>query len=545
MKALYGYLQGIKGILLILYVQFIISADIYLSDLSDHVKIGLYLLTFIALVLLCPLLIRLLRRISIRHSDILTTRKRRVICFFVFLSVTLTVLMAYYIAFWPGGFTADSVNQYQQALSGSYNDWHPYLHTIIAFTIPLKLTGGWSGSVILFQEIAFAFALAYSAHTVFRHSNLGYAVGMLMFVLLNPVTAYMSVYAWKDAYFAIVTLVLSAYAANTYFTKGAWLKKLPHIAAVLVFLTLASVLRHNGVFFTLPMLLAMALYLNRRGALALLACFMTMFLVVKIPLAATLGVEKPGGRTEEALGLPMTVIGEVAARKPEVMSDEMRSFVYEVAPQYYWEDYYLTGGFNSIKFYPETDYYRIDEEGAFKVLGYMAECFIKAPKESARSLLTLTDMVYTVTADADWENTLYPLVISNDAGIVSAQNSDLLGVLSFFFRVGNKWLERIFWCIGTVDLVLIACMLSRLSFRKRSEWKRILMPLSLLLYNAGTMLMLSGTEFRFFFLTFVVSPVLLLIVLRDADADKTSEDSAEDVQEIITEQDPEPAAAIE
>ena len=65
--------------------------------------------------------------------------------------------------------------------------------------------------------------------------------------------------------------------------------------------------------------------------------------------------------------------------------------------------------------------------------------------------------------------------------------------------------------------MLIVAMLSKLRFRRKQDWKRILPVASVLMYNFGTMLLLSGPEIRMFYFVFTVTPVLLLLAMREDD----------------------------
>ncbi len=515
MKQVYNYLFGIKGILLILYMEIVFGSNIYLSSLNESLKTLLYFMLFVVLIAVCPPLLRWVCRLGIRYRPTLNSRKHKVLWYLSFLLASAFVFGLCFAAFYPGGFSADCFNQYEQALSGEYSNWHPVLHTLLGFLFPLTVTGGWVGSMVLFQITAFSFAAAYMAYTVLRHSNIPYAVLSLAFVLLNPVTMFISMYPWKDIPFAITATVLAAYAANTYFTRGEWLRKPAHLAASIGLLSLMTILRHNGLFFTVPVLIGMLLYINRKRALTAAACFLAVIVIVEGPLYALLNVERPGGRLCEAMGLPVGVIGEVAAHRPEVLDEDMKTFIYEVAPEYYWKDYYLTGHFNSIKFYPETDYFRIDEEGAFKVVGYMLRCFFKAPKESFDAVIRLTDINFAVGGEITWEN-FYPCIISNEDGVVYGGNHDIVTVIDYVTGRLSFYLKWLFWYVGSLNLLLLIAVLAKLRFRRKGEWKRILMVLSMITYNFGTMLLLSGDDFRLFYYSFTVFPVLLLIVMRES-----------------------------
>lgn len=514
MKKVFQYLQGIPGIILILYVQFILSADIYLSELTDAAKAWLYILVLIGALVLCPALIRLFRRFSIRYKATLTSRRNKIIWFMVFFVISAAVFGFYYAAEYPGAFSADSITQYKQAVTGEYNNWHPVLHTLLGFQLPLTLTGGWAGSIVLFQLILFTFAAAYAAYTILRHSNIPYAVLSLLFILISPVTAAISVYPWKDIPFAIMALLAVSYAANTYFTKGEWLKKRSHIVAVIVVLVLATVFRHNAILFTLPLLIAMMLYLKRKAVIITALCFAAAIILIEGPLYAALNVTQPGDRAEEMLGVPVSVIGAVAKQNPNALDPETKQFIYSVAPPETWVNNYVIGNFNTVKFVPGTNYHKITEAGAPKVIGYMFKCFAESPKEAFAGLIAATDMVYTVSGDDSHWSDVRPGVVGNEYNITYRGNRTAKGVVSFIFDRLDTFMRWIFWYVGAMNLLLITAALARFKLKK-TEWKRILPVLAVLMYNFGTMLVLSGDEIRLFYFTFPVTPVLFLLVMRE------------------------------
>ena len=514
MKKVFQYLQGIPGILLILYVQFILSADIYLSELTDAAKAWLYILVLIGALILCPALIRLFRRFSIRYKATLTSKRNKIIWFTVFFVISAAVFGLYYAAEYPGAFSADSITQYRQAVTGEYNNWHPVLHTLLGFQLPLTLTGGWAGSIVLFQLILFAFTAAYAAYTILRHSNIPYAVLSLVFILISPVTAAISVYPWKDIPFAIMALLAASYAANTYFTKGEWLKKRSHIVAVIVVLVLATVFRHNAILFTLPMLIAMMLYLKRKAVIITALCFAAAIILIEGPLYAMLHVTQPGDRTEEMLGVPVSVIGAVAKKNPNALDPETKQFIYSVAPPETWANNYVIGNFNTVKFVPGTNYHKITETGTPKVIGYMFKCFAESPKEAFAGLIAATDMVYTVSGDDSHWSDVRPGVVGNEYNITYRGDRTAKGVVSFIFERLDTFMRWIFWYVGAMNLLLITAALARFKLKK-TEWKRILPVLAMLMYNFGTMLLLSGDEIRLFYFTFPVTPVLFLLIMRE------------------------------
>ena len=554
MKNILRYLQGIPGIVLILYVQLILSADIYLSELKSATKTWLYVLAFVGAVILCPALIRLFRRFSIRYKATLTNKRRKIIWFTAFWLISAAIFGFYYVAEYPGAFSADSITQYKQAITGVYNNWHPVLHTLLGFKLPLTLTGGWVGSIVLFQLIVFSLAAAYAAYTILRHSNIPFAALSLAFILISPATAVMSLYPWKDIPFAIMALLAVSYAANTYFTKGEWLKKRSHIVAVVIVLVLATVFRHNAILFTLPMLIAMLLYLKRKAVLIIAACFAAAVILIEGPLYAMLHVEQPGDRQTEMLGVPVSVIGAVAARNPSALDAESRQFIYSVAPAQSWTNGYVIGNFNTVKFLPGTNYHKISEAGAPKVIGCMFKCFIRSPKEAFAGFIAATDMVYTVTGDDSYWSDVTPGIVGNEYNISYRGDRVAKDVISFTSNRLNTFMKWFFWYVGAMNLLLITAALARFKFNQKAEWKRILPVLAMLMYNFGTMLLLSGDDFRLFYYTFPITPVLLLLILREEDNTSTADKKAaiepekarfDDAPALPVEEQPDEAPVIE
>jgi len=49
--------------------------------------------------------------------------------FYIFLGLSLFSFSLWLLAFWPGVMTYDSLNSWQQIISGHYNNWHPYIYT--------------------------------------------------------------------------------------------------------------------------------------------------------------------------------------------------------------------------------------------------------------------------------------------------------------------------------------------------------------------------------------------------------------------------------
>lgn len=513
-KKLWNGMEGLNGLILILYTVFIFTTAAIKSDnFSVLYTIVSCLGAVVFSVMFCPIILRGLSKIEIQDETLyLKSNKHAVwISGLIFFAVSFGVFLLYYIAFYPGGFSSDSIDQYEQALRGNYNDWHPVIHTLIAFKLPLSLSRGWVGSIILFQIICFSCVLAYGLTVLLRYTNLRFTILSMCFVLLNPQTGYLAVYAFKDVSFAVTSLLVVTYALQIYATKGAWLQKPVNMVLLVVMLVLTMLLRHNAVLFVIPLILGILLCLNPKRGVVFCLGIILLFGLVKGPLYSALHVEKPDQRQVEILGLPMTVIGAAVTYSPELVDEETLEFAYKVSPKTVWEERYQYGSYNPVKWDRQTDNNVIEEYGLLKVLNMLFRTCMSAKTDALKALVCLTEPVYTVS-----ETQLavsIPGITVNEYGIESAGNGALQRILGEYSAFVSRNIGILF-NLGFVHLLVIASVLAKFDLREWRYWKKLIFILSLFAYNYGTALLLTGFEDtkRFFYYSFLILPMLMTFI---------------------------------
>ena len=251
--------QSICAIALILYVTLVLSILLVKSHTNSS---GSIIFSSVS-VLLIILLVYLFKRFYGSVSGILVgsaaSKKEYIFWFAVAFTVSLSILLVYYVAFFPGAISQDSYVQFQQAKTGIYNDWHPFMHTLLFFTLPLKLSGGRVGAIVLMQIICFSASFGYLTATLRRNkcSCLLCAVEIL-FIMLSPITGNIMMFPWKDCAFAIFAMVVTAQYVNSICSKGAWLEKPINLICFIAFSALAVLMRHNAILFIFPILVVLA-----------------------------------------------------------------------------------------------------------------------------------------------------------------------------------------------------------------------------------------------------------------------------------------------
>lgn len=564
MKRFMSYIKGWRGISLIMYMWLILMAwaVVYVDVMSVEMRKRFYIVSvaetiLLMLIYICPRLLRFAENINITHESI--TKKEKTKIFLRTWLITLGIFLLMYLIFYPGGFSDDNIAQYAQAMGYTrYSDWHPAIHTLITYTLPLKLTGGWAGSINLFQLIIFSLSLAYMACVMSEYANRKYSKRFMWYIMLNPATLSLAITPQKDTMFAVTCMLLLCFGTRIYFTNGKWIQNTLRTSIFIIILTLCTLFRHNAILFTLPLLFAVSLFMTKRRALVILVCFACLLWAVKYPLYESLNVERPGRRQVEMLGLPMSVIGNAVKETPELIDSDIKEFAYTVAPKIIWDEIFnIFIGFNSVEYssgrIPESERERfkniesvnldaIESAGWRSVLNMALRCFRVSPWHGLRAVLAPASIVYAVTGPPIGR--IIPVVKQNDYGLANNNFFRLDAIANVIRKIlpfndnitGNYYMNNeggfslqslfilgeyavmvlfkyIFWCIGIINLAMIIFVLAKLDFSKLNDWKKLCFTLPLFCYNFGTMLLLKGNDFRIFYYSYLVMPLMLMILI--------------------------------
>ena len=75
--------------------------------------------------------------------------------------------------------------------------------------------------------------------------------------------------------------------------------------------------------------------------------------------------------------------------------------------------------------------------------------------------------------------------------------------------------KYIFQNFGLINLMIIVFILAKVNFKTVYGWKKFALALPVLLHNFGTTLFLTGPDVRYFYLSFLVLPSVILILVKD------------------------------
>ena len=497
-------------ILLSLYLMMVWTTYIYIfvTDMKSYL---LPLLLFMGIVVyaVSSIVLSYVKKMQFPTMEEMTF-KRKAMVFGLTTFISFGIMMIWYIAYYPGAFSPDSITQYGQAVAGSYNDWHPVWHTLVFFTLPLKLTGQVS-AIVLFQMIYFSLAMGYMGMVLSKRAGVGCTIVVEAYILLTPFTASIILYPWKDVGFAIAALLAMCMMTEIFFTEGEWAGKWWRCILLGLALANATLFRHNAILFTAFALIALIFHMNKKRWMIVAVTMVAFVVAIRGPVYHFLQVEDPGSRTSECMGVPLTVIGNVAKETPEAFDEEMAEFAFSIASPEDWQNYYQCGNFNSIK-WDAAELTVVDDTSPWKILQITAKCFARSHKSSLRALFALTDMVYGLEVGLEGDFVLE--ITENHYGISYAGNEELAAFLQTYKALMSQTIFKYFRNIGFTMVLMLIAMLGRSNLRKWADWKKIFLCLPIFAYNFGTMLLLTGPDSRFFYVSFLVCPLVICVSMK-------------------------------
>jgi hypothetical protein len=154
--------------------------------------------------------------------------------------------LVYWLAFFPGVMSFDSLSQWDQLSRLYITDLHPAFHTILLWL----LTRIWysPAMISLFQVLLASIVIGYGLNTIQKVSHIpGYVLIALGFLFTaNPLVGIMDVTLWKDVLYSTAVLLLTIYLFKLVSCDGEWILKPQHYILLGFTLAMIWLVRFNG-----------------------------------------------------------------------------------------------------------------------------------------------------------------------------------------------------------------------------------------------------------------------------------------------------------
>lgn len=443
--------------------------------------------------------------------------------FWRYFACASAVLIVFWLLKYPGITSPDTNYQWEQATTFKINDWHPAMHTLLISVFAFIFRK--YQFVLLVQNLIMASGVAYLGAEL---KGLGFPKwayrSCMFYIVLNPSTLSIMQYLWKDTAFGIAMLFFTIHLIDIFLSNGKWLLKPKNVVFFTLSFTAVSFMRHNGIFASFPILVALLILYRRellkRTLTVCCACVVT-FLAIKFPFYSLIGIQQVKGQTyTESVGVPMTILTDNYMYARETMPADAADMISKLADESTWQEHYEQGSYNSIKFYSNQEQV-VSQTPLTDLLGMTAGCLAKNPYISWRAVGKLTDMVYNPFAKVDyppsWILTMKSPV-NESLGIFGKLQAACMNVVRPFVQLTKYTpIKNFVWCIGMLMLLMLFAAFFSFS---RHGFKVFLLAGPMFIYNIGTMLMLCGNDYRFFYFNIPIALPVIFTLLSGGNADK-------------------------
>jgi hypothetical protein len=409
-------------------------------------------------------------------------------------------------ASFPGGKSPDTEGQWAQVHNLNFRDWHPVIHTLLIWIITRIIDH--YAFVVFVQITVFSIGVGCLIATL---ESWGFGKKYLLitglFIILNPYTMNIMMYPWKDLTFTVLITYITIMSVNIYYSDGSWFSKYRNMVLFALTAGIASIVRHNGFFFTAPLYILIILLYSKRIVRALFSAALALLVIflIKVPLYKAINVEYPHNTYQESVGIPMTILGNVLVKNPSRLPPEAKEFLYTIAPAEKWSKKYIPGSYNSIKFIsPASDIVKTIPPAT--LLNWVLQTCINAKYEAFHAFCGVTNIVWDIFGGGN-NMVNHPASANNNIITRTLQSCFVwYSRLCFLFPV----VSSLFTNVGLLMLILLLAGIFALG-RNGAAILPLVVPS--VCYNLGTMLLLCGDDARFFHFNVVITLPLVFVLL--------------------------------
>jgi hypothetical protein len=415
------------------------------------------------------------------------------------------ILLLSLAASFPGGKSPDTESQWGQVHTFNFSDWHPVIHTLLIW-LTTRIIDHYA-FVVFVQITVFSAGVGYLVATLeSRGFSKRHLLTAGLFIILNPYTMNIMMYPWKDLALTVLLTYTTIMVINIYYSDGLWFSNYGNMALFALTTGIASIVRHNGFFFTVPLYILVIVLYSKRGIKALFSVVLAVLLIffVKVPLYNMLNVTHPSQTYRESVGIPMTILGDSLVKNPSRLPPEAKEFLNTIATDEEWREKYSPGNYNSIKFVSRASDI-VETIPPKTLLKWVLQTCINAKHEAFHAFCDVTAIVWDIFRDGTLINNPGP---GNNNIITRILHVCFMGYsgLCLAFPV----ISPLFTNVGLLMLLLLVTGIFALS---RNGVTVLPLVVPSVCYNLGTMLLLCGDDIRFFHFNVVITLPLILVLL--------------------------------
>ena len=261
----------------------------------------------------------------------------------VFLATAAVLLLAwapFWLSYFPGIMSPDSISEWTQAMTFHLSDYSPAVYTLFIWLTGhlLRTPAGVSLVQVLLSAGLIAALFQYLHRSGAPRSIL--AVGIAIYLAL-PIYGTFTVTLWHDILYSLIALWVTHAMYQMYVTKGDWLRQGWHSWALGAALVLLPLFAHNGLSVVFGVLVGAFLVLRRqRRRVALVALgFVIGFLGVEYAAYPALGVQ-PYSKAFASEALLHQISAAIAEHGTSGLTAAQKAYLQRIMPMRDWASKY-------------------------------------------------------------------------------------------------------------------------------------------------------------------------------------------------------------
>lgn len=439
-----------------------------------------------------------------------------VIFFIIFFIFGLALL-----SFFPGLLTSDNVDQIKQAVTNSYSNAHPILHSFIIGNLT-KLSGIWIPA--LFQILIFAVSWTYACKVMRRYNcsnnNKIFQIIFTIIIAIIPLNFLYSITLWKDILYSYSFLVLLTFVyigIKEKFQYTVWQNVFIALSAVAIMR-----LRHNGfpiglIMFALLLVLNFAFNKKLKQSLIMLVCFVSSFIILTLPQWVVNIIDDSGNNVGGVLNsTKIYCIGALLNTDIEFEQEDLE-FLNTILPIDEWKENYSAFNGTSILFSKNLDTSKIKtDEGATR----FNAIFTKYAKQKPGTIIMHFIKVNSIWWSPYQFGDMHSIIINN--GSVSDMSNGVydnkpiwnygnnkMGNYAIKTLCNSKFIYTIMYRPAIAIIVSLVAIIAICVKEKKGWYLLILLPMFL---NIGTyVFLISSQDQRYFYPCFMTEYISIVI----------------------------------
>ncbi|MNC04355.1 hypothetical protein D3C75_517920 [compost metagenome] len=442
-----------------------------------------------------------------------TSEKVEKIKIIAYAAPPLFVFSLYFIAFYPGAMTPDSLDQWSQTITHNFNDWHPVAHTW--FIMLTTLFWKSPAAFVIAQITIISLIIGYICYS-FEKAGVKklYIYISLAFLTLIPVNGIFSIILWKDVLYSSMLCLLTVILFNVINTGGDWLQSKINIGVFMVSSLGLSLFRHNGVLiFSITILLFLAIFRKRLLKLYISsAVVVAIYFLITGPIYSYYNVT--ASDSNEALAIPTQQIASVISLDGKITA-EQSAFFNSIFPIELWKTKYNPYSVDPLKFHEDFNKKFIIENKKEFFENWLS-LVINNPGIVLKSYLKQTSVVWQINQFDDGEVALFATsIIPKETGeqmglsnkiISNTLTTNITKLLDQTWRKPNL----IMWRPALFTFIIILFIFTLIL---RGEWRKTLITIPVFLNTAMLLVAIPAQDFRYQYANLLVMCIVFLCAL--------------------------------